>query len=128
VTDIFGTTNDTLRFNFQVNAPGSYGQIFTTIEGMADSMSYLIQLMQPNREQIIAQQVLEGVETGEAHFTDVPPQTYFIRIVEDANGNGRWDTGNFAQQRQPERVLNQTLEPLRADWDLDVTIVWKTRD
>lgn len=33
------------------------------------------------------------------------PGEYEIRILEDANGNGRWDTGSFPDpKRQPERI------------------------
>jgi hypothetical protein len=69
--------------------------------------------------------VIHQQSKARIEFPNLPPQTYQIRIIEDINGNGRWDTGNLAQHKQPERVLLQSLEPLRAAWDLETTITWK---
>ena len=41
-------------------------------------------------------------------------------MINDRNGNGEWDTGNFEKGVQPEEVYyyNQILEP-KANWDLE---------
>jgi hypothetical protein len=43
----------------------------------------------------------------------------------DWNGNGRWDTGNYDDHRQPEPVLERKLEQLRANWDLETLVTLK---
>ena len=35
---------------------------------------------------------------------DLKPDKYYARIVIDTNDNGVWDTGNYAEKRQPEEV------------------------
>ena len=35
---------------------------------------------------------------------DLKPDKYFARLVVDSNGNDKWDTGNYAEKRQPEKV------------------------
>jgi hypothetical protein len=41
---------------------------------------------------------------GELVFEDVKPGKYYLRYIDDINGNGQWDTGNYEQNRQPESV------------------------
>ncbi|WP_233188623.1 hypothetical protein [Tenacibaculum sp. SG-28] len=50
-------------------------------------------------------------------FDLLEPQTYNIRVIVDDNNNKRWDTGNFLEKVQPERVLYFPNEfKLRANW------------
>ena len=62
------------------------------------------------------------VKDGQAALEYVRPGTYYARIIIDANGNGKWDTGNYAQHLQPEEVYyfpNKIL--LRKNWDNEQT-------
>ena len=45
------------------------------------------------------------VENGVAAFMNLNVEKYFARIILDANGNGRWDAGNYEEKRQPERII-----------------------
>ena len=56
---------------------------------------------------------------GNADFFYMKPGEYFMRCFVDANGNGLWDTGEYATGRQPEKVyyFGKPL-PLKAQWDL----------
>ena len=53
----------------------------------------------------------------------LPPGEYQIRIIKDANGNGKWDTGNYLKKIQPEEVkyLKESII-VRANWELNETI------
>ena len=52
------------------------------------------------------------------------PKVYRLKVVEDINSNTEWDTGNYFQKSQPEKVLYYP-EPItvRANWDVDVAWV-----
>ena len=58
------------------------------------------------------------VENGKAVFMDVSPEKYYVRIILDANGNGRWDAGSYEEKRQPESIfyLMNQIE-VRQNWD-----------
>jgi hypothetical protein len=60
------------------------------------------------------------IEKNVADFKYLAPGTYYLRAIDDLNGNFRWDTGNFAERRQPENVFYdpKTLV-LRANWDVE---------
>lgn len=36
---------------------------------------------------------------------DLKPDKYYARLIVGANGNGKWDTGDYADKRQPELVF-----------------------
>ncbi len=51
------------------------------------------------------------------------PGEYEIRILFDRNGNGKWDTGNFKERKQPELVKPRKEKlTIRANWDNEVDI------
>jgi hypothetical protein len=59
-------------------------------------------------------------------FRGVVPGEYGVRCIRDANGNGKWDTGNFISKTQAEQVLRYTLtQKLRANWDIEETLETK---
>jgi hypothetical protein len=64
----------------------------------------------------------EGEHTH--RFEQLMPGTYSFRIVEDANGNQRWDQGSAVLKQQPEIVRYfQTENSLRANWELEVELI-----
>ncbi|HLF63963.1 MAG TPA: Ig-like domain-containing protein [Saprospiraceae bacterium] len=126
ISDVFGSVNDTVKINFQISPRNSYGQIYAEILGLHDGLQYLVELIHPQTG-VIGERIIRAQTQPKIEFDRLQPQTYQIRIIEDANANGRWDTGNLAQQRQPERVFIQALEPLRAGWDLEVTSIWEEK-
>lgn len=112
--------------SFQISPANSYGQIFVELSGLNDSIQYVLELIHPQNG-VIREEVISGLNQTKLQFERLQPQTYQIRIIEDANANGRWDTGNLRQQRQPERVSIFSLEPLRAGWDLESSLIWQQK-
>lgn len=56
-------------------------------------------------------------------FNNLIAGKYFIRVFEDVNFNGTWDSGNFLNKRQPEPTLFFSNEiEMRNNWDQDLTI------
>jgi len=52
----------------------------------------------------------------------VKPGEYYFRVIADANGNGIWDTGDYADDRQAETVhyYHEKLE-VKERWPLERT-------
>lgn len=60
------------------------------------------------------------VKKGRAVFRYINPGTYYIRLCIDTNDNGKWDTGNYNEHRQPEEVYYYPGNvSLRANWDIE---------
>ena len=55
-------------------------------------------------------------------FLNLTASTYYIRVVHDTNGNGKYDTGNYLKKIQPERVSHFKEVEVRADWGYPETL------
>ena len=84
---------------------------------MQSDQSYIIQLQlrsETKREMILTPG--QSVVT----FSLLEPGNYTIRLIEDDNGNGRWDTGNYDRQTVPERIFIKVMPPLKANWEQSI--------
>ncbi len=75
---------------------------------------YTVQLL-GGGEKVVRQQ---RVVKGQADFFFLNPGTYHIRIFDDRNGNGLWDTGLYETKEQAEEVyyFPGKIE-MRENWD-----------
>ncbi|MDY6036366.1 MAG: hypothetical protein SPI67_02665, partial [Paludibacteraceae bacterium] len=64
---------------------------------------------------------------AETVFRYLNPGDYFLRLFIDTNGNGKWDTGNYIDKRQPEEMFYfQYKITMRAFWDIEETWDYRT--
>lgn len=123
-SDIAGFSNDSIAENYTVYDPENFATVKIRVQGR-DSMKYIVQLL-GNSGQV--EQERTGVTTGEIQFNYVPAGDIKFRVVEDLNGNGRWDTGNVVERRQPERTemyVNDAGEDTFAtkkNWEIEFTM------
>lgn len=110
---IFGLHSDKIKKEFKVKKLEEYGQIFFNITGI-DGPCF-VQLLDGSDKVLRTVNVTEG----KADFYFLNPGKYGARLVKDTNQNGIWDTGSYAEKRQPEEVYYywQVLE-LKANFDL----------
>ena len=48
------------------------------------------------------------------------PDTYYARLFIDENNNGIWDTGNYKEKQQAEKIYYYPYDiELRAFWDVE---------
>lgn len=60
------------------------------------------------------------VINGKAEFKDIKPNKYYIRLVEDWNNNGLWDSGDYFNKKQPEPTYYcSKVIDIRANWKLE---------
>lgn len=99
--DVAGQANDTLRSQFTVMDPEKFGKIIVNVKGKTDSSKYVLQLT--DKRNALLQEIKDAT-TGTYNFLYIAPGDVRLRVVEDVNGNGKWDKGNLVERRQPERV------------------------
>ena len=122
VTDFYGVANaDTLQRVFNVLNEKQLGSLTLTLENLVPRTPYVLQLLNG--------QTVEEERTFEAELTDkkltfssLQAATYTARLIEDRNGNGRWDSGDYFAHLQPEPVFSKKLDPLRANWELEASM------
>ena len=58
-------------------------------------------------------------------FEHLMPAKYKLRAIFDADGNGKWSTGNYHHRTLPETVIDYK-DPLeiKAGWDIDLDEAW----
>jgi hypothetical protein len=122
VSDIYGRTNDTIDLKFTTQKADYYGRILVTLGG--SSFPIILQVMD-QKDRVIASRHIG--QTGQAVFDYMPPAGYRLKAIYDKNRNGKWDTGNYLEHRQPERVFfyDRPVE-LRSNWDVEVA--WELGD
>lgn len=122
VTDFYGTSNaDTIFRNFNVMPEKQLGGLNLTVQGLKTGSRYVLQLLSGNT--VEEERVFEAdAAEKKLIFTYLPAAAYTAQLVEDRNGNGRWDTGDYFARRQPEPVFSKKLDPLRANWEVEAAM------
>jgi hypothetical protein len=77
----------------------------------------IIQLMNP-KELVLAEQYINA--SGKVVFETLTPGKYKLKVIQDRNQNGHWDSGNYLNKIQPERIKYFAKElEVRANWDIE---------
>ena len=111
---IYGHATEAVKRSIKVKGLDSFSTLFVTLQ-QADTTA-IVQLL--NGQDKVVNSV--PAPKGKADFYFINPQTYYLRLFYDRNGNGIWDTGDYDQQLQPEPVYYYPTElQLRAQWDIN---------
>lgn len=115
----FGTTNDTTNISLRTKKASDFGYVrFNLVNAQ---YPLIIQLTDAKGDVKVEQFIKEGGKPID--FLNLDPGKYFVRVVFDANGNEKFDTGNYLKKLQPERVSHfEISEDVRADWRLNETL------
>lgn len=112
-TDLFDNKNDTLKYNLRTRKESEFGYArFTLINAKYP----LIFQLTNEKDEVKYEQY--STKQDVLDFLNLPPGKYFIRVVYDANGNQKFDTGNYLKKIQPEHVSLFKQIEIRADWGL----------
>lgn len=120
--DIFGMWNKTLTKTVRTDTKDNYGNILLKLVIDNIDKNYIVYLLNA-KEEIVKTIPVRGVSKTQEHITNIPAGSYRIKVVEDANANGKWDTGNFEQRRQPEKIIHfRDNYILKGGWDLEIEV------
>ena len=97
-----------------------YAVLYVNVSGVGNNG--ILQLLD-SRESVVKE---ERTVNGHCSFYFIRPGQYFMRLIFDNNGNGKWDTGDYAKGIQPEHVtyyhhaldLRALFEYTQEDWDI----------
>lgn len=116
VVGLSGRHTNKLKFRFSIGTAEDYGSVFFLLPDAPKTA--VVQLLKDDKKAVAQVPVQEQ----RADFFYVEPGEYYARIFDDRNGNGKWDTGEFATLRQAEATY-YFPEPftVRANWDAEIT-------
>ena len=111
--DFFGNVNDTLDYNIRTKMLSDYGNVRVVLKNA--EYPVIVQLTNKKGE---VQYEKYATSPKPLDFRNINPSEYLLRVVFDTNENGVWDTGNYLNKIQPERISYspQAIEA-RAGWD-----------
>ena len=111
--DFFGNVNDTLNYSARTKLYSDYSNIRVTLRNM--TFPAIVQLM--NEKGDVKYEQFAKVDRL-LDFRNLTPGNYYLRVVFDANGNQKWDSGNYLEQLQAERIsYYPEIIDARANWD-----------
>ena len=114
--------NDSITYVFKTNTPDDYAQL--NMKLLFPKKENYIVILQNDKGQTADERIIELALTSTAEkfitYKNLLPGNYVIKIVEDANKNGLFDTGDYFLHRQPETIfVNNTPIKLLAGWEIE---------
>lgn len=112
--DIYGTTHNKGTYPLQVKALSEYSTLRVNLNPFEPKAR--IQVMS-TKDEVLRE--LPAVEEG-AFFQYLKPDTYYLRLYLDENGDGKWTTGSWTEKRQPEKVyyFPEKIQT-KSNWDFE---------
>lgn len=121
IKSILGKESVGIKKDISVSSEESFSALFVRLI-MPDTTETIVQLM--NTSDKVVRSV--KAENKRADFFYVTPGDYYLRLFIDRNGNGKWDTGLFEQELQPEEVFYFPKPlSLKAQWEIEQD--WEVR-
>lgn len=119
VRDMYGRSSDSTVFRLVIPDEKTKGSIAYAFQHKPDPGS-ILQLLNESGQVVRSASCEDGTEGS---FTMLSPGKYRLRILEDVNGNGRWDKGNIRQGIQPEWFIYHPAEiTVRGNWEVEVNV------
>lgn len=114
----YGLTNDSILVDFIVQSHEDFGKISFTLTNLIATKNYVLQLLDASGE-IVETDQTSGSTEFERMFNNIVPGNYKIRIIEDNNSNGVWDSSSYLSKQPAERVLLYPLQTVKPNWEVE---------
>lgn len=114
ITNIYAEYNLPDTIKIKTASSSEYGNLKITFPG--NNLNYLVQILQNDKI------IRENFEVdGNVEFELIKAGKYTIKLIEDLNNNKRWDTGDFNQRKQAEKVYVLPFEyEVRGNWTHEI--------
>ena len=97
---VYGLRTDKVEKSLKVKTLEDYGTLYLNITGAGPNA--IVQLLNSS-DAVIRQQPVTDKGTCDFYFLQ-PSTKYYIRLFNDSNNNGKWDTGSYEHKLQAEEV------------------------
>lgn len=102
LTGFFGEKNNNSPKRFKVDKPDNYSSMTLRVALPDTGRSYVIELL--NEKGDITLRSDQITKNTSLEYKNYPVGKYNVRVIYDANRNGKWDTGSLKENRQPENI------------------------
>lgn len=116
--DYYDVANKPMDYSFSIRKIDSYGTLYVNV--IDPQPNYLIQVV--GRDENVVRQAFVPA-SGKIAFRYIKVGEYMLKIVDDTNRNGKWDTGDYSLNLLPEEVFYYPEKVnVRANWDIKIEI------
>lgn len=120
ITDIYNDKNKRTGVAFEADKPENYSMLTLKVSVPEANKQYVIELLDEQKN-VVRTDVVTG--NTSVVYRNFLTQKYKVRVVYDANKNGRWDSGNVKRRTQPENIWLYDKEiTLRPNWEAEEPI------
>ncbi len=118
--DVFGNPSAAMNLAFLTQNEDSYGSLILTNPDSSEISSRIIQFCNEKYELISTYSIERGKSVV---ISNLKPSSYYLRVLEDENGNFEWDSGTLFPRKQAEKLtyFSEAIK-VRADWELEIDI------
>jgi hypothetical protein len=117
LTSIYGDKNKKIIKVFALDKASNYGQLSLKVTIPDTSKGYIIELLNDQKNVIRRDPITKSTVVV---YKNYPIGKYNVRVVYDDNKNGKWDSGNVKQRRQPEKTWLYPKDiTLRSNWEAE---------
>ena len=112
--DVYDVTHIAGSYPFEMKSESDYSTLRVKLNPFVPNAR--IQVLD-KQDKVLRE--LPAVPEG-ALFEYLPPETYYMRLYIDENGDGRWTTGNWPEHRQPEPIyyFPESIQT-KSNWDFE---------
>ncbi len=112
--------NDTIISSFTILSENDYGNLQILLDNKKN-LPLIVQLLN-DKGTVLAEMKCEN--STKISWKNLVPGSYQVRAIVDENRNMKWDSGDYFNKKQPERILFfATPIQIRAKWDIEEKFV-----
>jgi hypothetical protein len=119
-TSIYGDKNKKQLRKFKLATPESFSNLSLTVNVPDSARSYIVEFLS-EQKQVLRSDVI--TKKTKLNYLNYYVGKFTIRVVYDANKNGKWDSGSIADKKQPENIwVYDKVFTLRPNWDTEEVV------
>jgi len=120
--DLVGNYNKTQEISFLAQSIKKGGNLLITYELPQKNQQY-IALLKDNSGKVLDKRILRDSQTVKINYGLQNAATFFVELIDDANKNGIWNSGNFAIKTLPEKIYKEPKQIIvKENWDAEEII------
>lgn len=118
IRDVYDRLSVAYSSNIKIGEAENYGRLIVTLNGVKGKQ-FVVQLLSSSGDKVLRQII---TESGKAEFKYLKTGDYYLRTLVDDDGDGKFTTGLYEENRQPEAVYyyNEKIE-VKEKWDKTIT-------
>tara|TARA_B100000497_G_C7691489_1_gene420614 strand:- start:1731 stop:3371 length:1641 start_codon:yes stop_codon:yes gene_type:complete len=113
IVDFYGRSIDSTGYDFEVARRNAFGTYEISLSYGDEDVTYILTIIDSDRNEIHVEYV--NRESESFIMNNMIPGPHTMSIIMDMNQNKKWDTGNYSNNLQPERIKNIAMDIIESN-------------